>query len=97
MVNEGERPEGDDYQGMANAPVDHPEETYGPDAGGAEDLEPDPLSDQLSAQLNEALDAFTQRLIPQLGQVMGTPIGYRGPCHLQSLGGGGCARPKGLR
>lgn len=31
------------------------------------------------------------------GQVMGAPIGYRGPCHLQSLGTGGARRPKGLR
>jgi len=31
------------------------------------------------------------------GQVLGTNIGYRGPCHLQSLGVGGCSRPKGLR
>lgn len=29
--------------------------------------------------------------------VLGTAIGYRGPCHLQSLGAGGIRRPLGLR
>jgi hypothetical protein len=30
-------------------------------------------------------------------KVLGTPIGYRGPCHLQSLGHVGNPRPLGLR
>ena len=30
-------------------------------------------------------------------QVLGTSIGYRGPCHLQCLGFSGSPRPKGLR
>lgn len=30
-------------------------------------------------------------------KVLGAPIGYRGPCHLQSLGHAGSPRPLGLR
>lgn len=44
-------------------------------------------------------DSDTVEIVADLiaEEVLGTPIGYRGPCHLQSLGAGGSRRPIGLQ